>query len=82
MLARAGTAWKAFEGSDAEKRALKRRIVQWLGHDSHVLEGSMDDKTTHVGKLLTHVRNYVDDNVENGEDAAAVVISKKVISLP
>ena len=47
---------------------MKRRIVQWLGHDSHVLEGSMDDKTTHVGKLLTHVRNYVDDNVENGED--------------
>ena len=67
-LARAWTKWKAYEVTDAETNAMKRRIVQWLGHDSHVLEGSMDDKTTHVGKLLTHVRNFVDDNVENGED--------------
>ena len=50
----------------AEKNAMKRRIVQWLAHDSHVLEGSMDDKTTHVGKLLTYVRNFVDDNVADG----------------
>ena len=67
-VARAWSKWKAFEITDAETAAMKGRIVQWLGHDSHVLEGSMDDKTTHVGKLLTHVRNYVDDNVENGED--------------